>query len=287
MTNSLCRQFHVRTMLPIFAAVVSVVSSATASDFYDALTTGMTDRAQSLLTQSPVLLEAANDDDMTPLHLAVQQSNVAAVSWLLAHNANVNSLAYNKFTPLHLCVDGKIAEALIKAGADLSLADAWGNTSLLHAAAEGNADVVNAILASGCKLDLRTAIILKKRDVVSQLLRDEPSLAKQSTEAIDLTHCNTPLGLACSQKDKEIAELLLTCGANVNETTFLPNCGCNVSALTNAVWAGDEDVVKLLLKHGATTDVAGGKRYPAILDYARRHSTSRIVSLLECAGRSK
>lgn len=57
-----------------------------------------------------------------------------------------------------------------------------------------------------------------------------------------------------------------------------------VTALTNAVWAGDKEVVQLLLVRGADTDVTGGKFYPTILDYAVEYSSPEIVELLRKAG---
>jgi ankyrin repeat protein len=116
------------------------------------------------------------------------------------------------------------------------------------------------------------------------MLKDDPKLAGQPSNGSGLWGSTTPLGLAASQKDKEIVELLLDAGADLNEGTFMPNAGGNATALTNAVWAGDKEIVKLLLDRGAKTDVVGGKFYPTILDYARKHSAREIVELLEKAG---
>jgi len=58
------------------------------------------------------------------------------------------------------------------------------------------------------------------------------------------------------------------------------NC-VKATALTNAVWGGHKDVVELLLRREASTDVSGGKFYRTILDYARANSRPEIVSLLE------
>jgi ankyrin repeat protein len=116
------------------------------------------------------------------------------------------------------------------------------------------------------------------------MLKDDPKLARQPSKVSGLWGDTTPLGLAARQKDKEIVELLLGAGADVNEGTFMPNAGGDATALTNAVWAGDKEIVKLLLDRGANPDVTGGKFYPRILDYAREHSAREIVDLLEKAG---
>ncbi len=233
-----------------------------------------------LVKENPRLVRDMDSSDCTALHYAARYGRVETARWLIGQKADVNTVSYNRYTPMHMVSDGALAELLIKAGADLDRKDAWGNTPLQRAAEENRSAVVDAILASGYKLDLRTAIMAKKRDAVKKMLKDDPKLARQPSKGSDLWGDTTPLGLAARQKDKEIVELLLDAGADVNEGTFMPNAGGNATALTNAVHAGDKEIVKLLLDRGAKTDVTGGKFYPRILDYARKHSDREIVDLL-------
>ena len=132
-------------------------------------------------------------------------------------------------------------------------------------------------------IDLRTAVVLKKRDLVKKMLKDDPGLAKHPSDTSGLWGGATPLAVAAGQGDFEIVQLLLDAGADVNEGTFNPNAGGEATALTNAVRAGDAKIVKLLLSHGAKTEVVGGKFYPTILDYAHKHSSPEIVAILEAA----
>ena len=237
-----------------------------------------------LVKENPPLVHDKDESDCTALHYAARYGRVETARWLIGQKADVNTMSYNRFTPMHMVSNATLAELLIKSGADLDRKDAWGNTPLQRAAEENRPAVVDAILASGYKLDLRTAIMIKKRDVVKKMLKDDPKLARQASKGSNLWGDTTPLGLAARQKDKEIVELLLDAGADVNEGTFLPNAGDKATALTNAVWAGDKEIVKLLLDRGAKTDVTGGKFYATILDYAREHSAREIVELLEKAG---
>jgi ankyrin repeat protein len=237
-----------------------------------------------LVKGNPGLVHDMDSSDCTALHYAARYDRVETARWLIAQKADVNTVSYNRFTPMHMVSNASLAELLIKAGADLDRKDAWGNTPLQRAAEENRPAVVDAILASGYKLDLRTAVMLKKRDVVKKMLKDDPKLARQPSKGSGLWGSTTPLGLAASQKDKAIVELLLDAGADVNEGTWMPNAGGNATALTNAVWAGDKEIVKLLLDRGAKTEVVGGKLYPTVLDYAREYSAREIVELLEKAG---
>lgn len=284
-----CSQLCFLAPFLFVVASLGLFRVASAGEVHRALIDGMTDKALALLKDDPKLIEARNSGSQeTPLHVAVHRGRTEAVKWLLANKADVNAVAYNDFTPLHLAEDGEIAKALIKAGAKLDLKDAWGSTPLQMAAESEHKAVVDAILASGYKLDLRTAVVLKKRDVVKQMLKDDPKIAKQPTKGAGLWGCNTPLGTAAGQKDRELVELLLDAGADINEGTRMPNAGMGkATALTNAVWAGDKDIVELLLKRGAKTDVVGGKFYPTILDYARKHSDPAITELLENAATKK
>src|SRR5579871_2126625 len=237
----------------------------------------------TLVKKYPGLVDDMDSTDCTALHYAARFGRVETARWLIAHKADVNTVSYNRFTPMHMVSNATLAKLLIKAGANLNAIDAWGNTPLQRAAEENRLAVVDAILASGYKLDLRSAIMVKKRDLVKKMLKDDPNLARQPSNASGLWGDTTPLGLAARQKDKEIVKLLLDSGADVNEGTDMPNAGGNATALTNAVWAGDKEIVKLLLDRGAKTDVVGGKFYRRILDYARKHSSREIVELLEKA----
>jgi ankyrin repeat protein len=237
-----------------------------------------------LVKENPGLVHEMDSSDCTALHYAARYGRVETARWLIGQNADVNTVSYNRYTPMHMVNNATLAEMLIKAGADLDRKDAWDSTPLQRAAEEHRTAVVDAILASGYKLDLRTAVLIQKRDVIRKMLKEDPKLARQPSKGWDLWGAKTPLGLAASRKDKEIVKLLLEAGADVNETTFMPNGGGNATALTNAVRAGDTEIVKLLLDRGANTDVTGGKFYRTILDYARKHSAREIVELLEKAG---
>src|SRR5262249_23001020 len=140
-----------------------------------------------------------------------------------------------------------------------------------------------AILASGHPISLRAAILLGKRELALVMISDDPAAIRwpiRRPELSGLSGGKTPLALAASGRDRELVRALLDAGADVNEGTHMPNAGGEATALTNAVWAGDPEIVRLLLARGARVDVIGGKRYATILEYARAHSTPVIVDLM-------
>lgn len=57
--------------------------------------------AASITTAAPELLESADEDGLTPLHLAVIQGNIALVNLLLANKANVNAVDNEGHSVVH------------------------------------------------------------------------------------------------------------------------------------------------------------------------------------------
>lgn len=57
--------------------------------------------AASVAVAAPDLLEAADEDGFTPLHLAVIQGNMSLVNLLLANKADVNALDNEGHSVVH------------------------------------------------------------------------------------------------------------------------------------------------------------------------------------------
>src|SRR5580658_6448668 len=95
-------------------------------------------------------LHAAGSD--TRLADAAKQGDLKAVETLLSEHADVNAAAADGTTALHWAAfrdDAAMANALIKAGANLRAATRVGGiTPLLLAAGNGNARAVEALLSA-------------------------------------------------------------------------------------------------------------------------------------------
>jgi ankyrin repeat protein len=275
-----------KVMSASLLAAVALAIPANAGEIHELLGTGSTrdtSRAQELLRSDPKLVSARDEHlQETPLHIAARLGPLEMVELLLKMKADVNATAYNGFTPLHLTEAKDIAALLIRAGADLDKRDNWGKTPLQAAAQRGLAPVVEAILESGYPCDLTSAVMLGKRELAIRHARENPAALKRQHATANLWGGDTPLAVAAGRGDFELVKVFLDAGADVNDGTVMPNAGFGkATALTNAVWGGHKEVVELLLRRGASTEVVGGKFYRTILDYARANSRPEIVSLLE------
>jgi len=238
-------------------------------------------QALKMLKDDPSWINKGDPEyQCTPLHHAARFGYKEVVLWLISHGADVNAVAYSGFTPLHLTKRKEIAEILIKAGARLDQKDHWGKTALQNAAELDRQEVVDAILESGYKVNLCTALLLKQRNVALNLLIHDPATIVGGDGGSDLEENATPLGLAAAEGDLEFVKLLLEAGAPINDPTECIRYGGDATPLCNAVWAGKADVVEFLLKRGAATDVVGGRFVRSLTEYAEKYSSEQIRKLL-------
>ena len=243
---------------------------------------GDADLALRILREDPTLASERDPDGRTPLHVAARVGSLGVVEWLVSNGAETNPVSANNSTPLHLTTSQEIARVLVRGGADPRARNGWGFTAMQKAAQERHPEVVRVFVELGYELDLKSALFLEERESAKTILREHPEQATKPGEASNLWGDVTPLGIAAANGDLELVRLLLEAGAPVNGRTVLPNCHFRcATALTNAVWGKHIDIVKLLCQNGADCGAAGGKFYATILDYAREHSSTEMLAVLE------
>ena len=171
-------------------------------------------QALKLLKEDPTWINNQEPEDKcAPLHHAARFGYKDVVIWLIENGANVNAVAYNGFTPLHLTERREIADILIKAGANLNLKDNFGKTPLLNAFETRKSEVADSVIGSGFKPDLYTTLVLNRRDLALKMLIEDPNLIVGGAGGGDLGKNTTPLGWAAEHGDIEMAKLLLSWGA--------------------------------------------------------------------------
>ncbi|KAL2078216.1 hypothetical protein ACEWY4_025901 [Coilia grayii] len=237
---------------------------------------GSEEKLMTLLTPLNVNCHASDGRKSTPLHLAAGYNRVKTVQLLLQHGADVHAKDKGDLVPLHnACSYGhyEVTELLLKHGACVNAMDLWQFTPLHEAASKNRMEVCSLLLSYGADptflnchnksaIDLAPTSQLKERlayefrgHALLQAARqaDMACLKKHlSLETVNFRHPQThETALHCASaspypKRKQVCELLVRKGANVNQKTkdFL-------TPLHLAAEKSHNDVIEVLVKHEA------------------------------------
>jgi ankyrin repeat protein len=219
----------------------------------------------ALLLKFGANVDAHNDDNMTPLLLALGQDTfydgggTAAAQLLLDHGASVHVRNKNGQTPLHLasqCCHSNMVALLLKFGADVDAQDNDNMTPLLLASGRDPYDDARATAAAQLLLEHGASVHVRNKNG------------------------QTPLHLASEHHHSGIVALLLKFGLDVdaqdndNMTPLLLASGRDPYDDARATAAA-----QLLLDHGASVHVRN-KNGQTPLHLASEHHHSGIVALL-------
>jgi ankyrin repeat protein len=181
--------------------------------------------AVKFLIENGSNLDLKEDDGSTPLHLAAFEGRKDFCEWLIAGKADVNSRDIDRLTPLHMAARQgwlDLVELLVSKGADVNSEDEQGRTPGKMAAGEGYEEIVAFLISHGARnLNARMAVAGKifraavfdtddRKQIEEILTKDSRLLNEQDDEGF------TPLHLAALNANKEMLELFLAKGANVN-----------------------------------------------------------------------
>ena len=157
-----------------------------------------------------------------------------------------------------------------------------GNSALGAAAMAGDDQTVRALLATGAAPDqlcqfgftaLMLAIIHHRDATALLLIESGADVGKASAIG------STPLMAAVGTKSKAVVEALLAKGAAIDAPQQVQQMGSGRTALMVAAMAGDVEMVRVLLAHGAdpTTVDRSGR---SVIDLAGDQSRTEILALL-------
>ncbi len=226
-----------------------------------------------VLLRAGANVNAATDLGVTPLWLASETGNRTMVTRLLEAGANPNFALLAGETPLMVAARSgyvEICELLLNKGADINSHGSRGQTALMWAASQKHPDVVAVLLAHHADLGLRS-------DVWSEVMAVPPHGYLPYNRAIPHGG-ETALLFAARVGDLDSAKLLVGAGANVNDAdawgvsatvlaahsgfrelaAFLLDKGADpnaaqagFTALHEAIMRRDEEMVRMLVDHGA------------------------------------
>jgi ankyrin repeat protein len=210
----------------------------------------------------------------TPLILASTNGMTAIVKALLKRNVAVDKTDGNGWTALkHASSMGhdEVVTLLIKAGASPNIADREGWTALINAAGKGHIETCKALMKAGADVNATGA---RGRTPLLQAIG-----ARSDSKGLDaLRELKRMLSGGDEEDDGDdessldLIKTLLKAGANPN----VLNDG--TSLLADAMENDDEELVKLLKKHGATESVAHADGAAASADPAESEAGEAFLA---------
>ena len=194
---------------------------------------------------------ARDDDENNALHIAAVNGHLEVAQMLLARNVEVNARNNSGMTPLLRVLlisrNPDVVRLLLDHGADVDACDIAGWTALHHAVGSGNPEIVQMILERSTEVDAKnsqgaTALFTASYNgnpAVVQLLLDHGA----DPHARDKYGSTTLDSAAGGGAGLEVCRILL----KLNVPHY--------KAFLGASGSGDPDLMRLLLDHGADTDV--------------------------------
>jgi uncharacterized protein len=192
-------------------------------------------------------------------------------------------------TALHLAVvknQPASLAALIELGADLNAQDAVGITPLDQAALDGQDAMVRLLLDGGAKVSVPAAIVLGRADELERLAREDPELLGTT----DNRRWARLLVRASARASGPVMETLLRtiqrhrAGLSIvnmedDQETAVDGVS-GYTALHAAAFNGNDEAVKVLLRHGANPRVRDQKYCGTPAGWARyasHHATAQLI----------
>lgn len=231
-------------------------------------------------------VNAANEYGVTALMTAVSRStNEDMIDLLIELGADVNARSKLGETPLMWCAySKKNAVKLIEYGADVNAVNYQG-ASVYEKFVDfygKDSEILEVLVQHGAKTKVPNlfieAIKNNNTDEVLKIIKDGAKL----DFSFHISSKYTPLMMAAKYDSKEVAELLIERGTEVNSPIVLKN-GSYYYPLSAAAEWNAKKVAETLLKHGAEidTDDVYDDGNPGLLpiDYAIKNNSKDIVEL--------
>jgi hypothetical protein len=214
---------------------------------------------------SPTLLEFIAEN---PIRHGTLPKNIVEVAGVIL-DAGPDQASRN--STLGLVVTGRIPE---ECGVQIALIDLLcdygaGPDSAIHAAApQRSLAAANALIALGAQIDLPIAAAMGRVDDARRLLR-----------SADAQHRHLALALASQSGHIEIVRMLLDAGEDPNRYNPLGSHS-HSTPLHQAALYGHEELVRLLIEHGARVDIRDLLWRGTPADWAKHEGRTELEAYL-------
>lgn len=219
-------------------------------------------RVQTLLAESPDLINAPGKNGETLLQAAAGKGQLEVCQFLLDHGAAVNSNQPRAISPLHYAAGNghkAVVDLLLRRGAKADAETENGVTPLHLAALKGYTLAAKALIVAGAPLNVHT--------------RGDVDWNGEDIQYKIGAGCS-PLDLSIALGYPQVAELLLDAKADPNAPGYR-----GVPPLVSAAASGQKATVQLLLDHGADVNAADSSGDTA-LHLAAKNGNQELLALL-------
>jgi ankyrin repeat protein/N-acetylneuraminic acid mutarotase len=220
---------RIQTMIKDSPDLINAKNGQGETPLYDAAKKGKLVVAKFLLANGAVV--DASSVSETPLHAAAREGHKAMAELLLDYKAPQKQAYPGQTTPLHLAAGSgyrSVTELLLDRGADVN-AKADGATPLMWAVRDGFRAVAELLIARGADVNAEATNLL----MFASTLRNNRFMG-------------SPLQMAVFRGDLPVVELLLS---NKADVAFTGRAG--VTALFRTAQNGNVAVAEALVSHGA------------------------------------
>jgi ankyrin repeat protein len=268
----------------VCGALLFLVLAVAAEDIHDAVRSGDLEKVKTILQSQAEWLNSPDQNQKTPLHLALELGHADIAKYLIEQGADINLKDKDKSAPLHNAAylgNLEIVDILLKKGAvSLNEGNFRGQTPLHFACERGLPEVANRLLDAGADIEARDMIgrtplmttgISKNISVAKDLIKrgaDINAVVKRGPATY------TTLTVAAMYGFKDLVDLLIDKDASISKDTLEPT-------LAFAVQMGHPRLFEYVLKNGVDLDVVREKDPSFVFNVAAGGSVEIMKALLD------
>ncbi len=221
----------------------------------------------------------------TPLHVAAQIGDPTLFTLLISNGADVNATDDEDYTPLHHVAEAghsNFVKTLIDNGANVNAKNEFGDTPLDIAVDEGNDETADVLRKHGGKAGKDVNEVPKRtiHDATEDGDLAEVQAMLDAGVKVDVKDDGwTPLMVAAFHGHKDIAELLIANGANVNAKDAAGRTPLYIAAMESHM-----ETVELLVAKGADVNAKDSMAGLAPLHFAALVGHKEVAELLISKG---
>ncbi|CZT09569.1 uncharacterized protein RCO7_03690 [Rhynchosporium graminicola] len=294
-----CDLIHVMANSNILSGVTELLDKGVFIDkedirsntaLYHAAQNGHTEITELLLERGAKIDQKSFFDGWTPLKIAAKKGHLSVVRLLLKYGADINENTGPAGNALQMAAEGgdlRLVTTLVECGADVNTCGGRFHTALQAAAFGGHEEVAQYLIDHNADLNIQggeagstlqaavagSAPEARRQSMVRLLLEYNADIELQGGQY------GNSLQAAIAQENREMTELLLSCGANVKANVMMEGVKYG-NALQAACHIRDKELVERFLDLGADIHAAGGEYGSVIQAAAHVTDNEDIISLL-------